>query len=332
MGFDIAHDSLQETAFIVAVVGVSLSIIATSLRFVATKRSGRKPSWEDWFAVLATVFFIFYVVPLLYKSSSHWCFPVLRIMNGRSVLKLHKEDIIKITKVYKPYGSLSRPFVQCVWFLGIVQLMWSIATYVIHYFECTPPARLWNTKLEGTCINSPAFLAGGETPNSLIDFALVGLAIWVVQSLQMKTIVKLKLSTLFAIGGLAGVLGFVKIGQGFGAMNAQKVELMDPIWAVVQQACSIICCCAPIYKPLLPQLGLWDKLLSFGSQTFGSRRSSGSRSKSEAQASLNEAAKSDASVGRIWKQNPTHWVQLDERSASSSPVRQEPYGGMREEV
>jgi len=104
--------------------------------------------------------------------------------------------------LYYRVFSVSRPFVVSVYVLGAIQLCWSIATYIAHWLECDPPARLWNKKIPGHCLNGPVFLAAGETPNSLIDFALVGLAIWVVHSLRMKTAVKLKLSFLFAIGGL----------------------------------------------------------------------------------------------------------------------------------
>lgn len=68
MAFNISHNSLQETCFILAIVGVSLAIIATILRFVAVRIARRKPGWEDWFAVLATFFFIIYVIPLLYRE------------------------------------------------------------------------------------------------------------------------------------------------------------------------------------------------------------------------------------------------------------------------
>lgn len=51
----------------VGIVGVAVAILAIALRFVATNRTGRKPGWEDWFAVLATLFYIFYVVPFLYS-------------------------------------------------------------------------------------------------------------------------------------------------------------------------------------------------------------------------------------------------------------------------
>jgi hypothetical protein len=104
--------------------------------------------------------------------------------------------------LYYRLFSVGRAFVRCIYFLGTVQVLWSIATYLVHYFECNPPARLWNKKIPGTCVNSPAFLAAGETPNSLVDFAMVVMAIWIVQSLKMSTAVKLKLSILFSLGGL----------------------------------------------------------------------------------------------------------------------------------
>ena len=104
--------------------------------------------------------------------------------------------------LYYRVFSVSRRFVYCVYVLGTVQLLWSISTYLVHYFLCTPVKKLWEPKTPGHCINNPVFLAAGETPNSLVDFALVGLAVWMVFSLQMKSSTKWKLSVLFAVGGL----------------------------------------------------------------------------------------------------------------------------------
>ena len=104
--------------------------------------------------------------------------------------------------LYYRIFHIKRAFIYCVWFLGIVQVTWSIATYLVHFLECIPTQKLWNPTVKGHCINSPAFLAGGETPNSLVDFALIGLAIWMVQSLKVRTSVKLKLCGIFIMGGL----------------------------------------------------------------------------------------------------------------------------------
>lgn len=119
MAFEIANEPLQKATFIVAIVGTALSILATVLRFIATKRAARKPSWEDWFAVLATFFFIAYVVPLLWRELQPSCIPLsvfsttsifhirltnfggpeLIFLNGRSLMKLPMVDLVKVIKV-----------------------------------------------------------------------------------------------------------------------------------------------------------------------------------------------------------------------------------------
>lgn len=104
--------------------------------------------------------------------------------------------------LYYRIFNKSRPFVRCVYAVGIIQFGWSIGTYVAHWLECTPPNKLWDPTVPGTCLDAAAFLVGGETINSLLDFVLVGMAVWMVHSLQMKTSVKFKLSGIFALGGL----------------------------------------------------------------------------------------------------------------------------------
>jgi hypothetical protein len=70
----------------------------------------------------------------------------------------------------------------------------------------------------------------------------------------------------------AGILGFVKIAQGYMPMKSEKVALLGPIWASVQQTCSVICCCAPIYRALFPKSGLIHKIsVSFFSRSYVGR-------------------------------------------------------------
>jgi hypothetical protein len=197
---------------------------------------------------------------------------------------------LSILFLYYRLFHINQRFLYCVYALGSIQIAWSIGTTLVHYFECWPTAKLWDSSLQGYCINSEAFLAGGETPNSLVDFALIGLAVWMVHALKsIKTGEKVRLYAIFTIGGLyviltlinvlifttngnsAGILGFVKIGEGFGAESASKVELLDPIWATVQQTCSVICCCAPLYKPLFPDLGIFRSIHSLTSSVFGNK-------------------------------------------------------------
>jgi hypothetical protein len=115
MGLEIANNSLQETCFILAIVGVVLAITATVLRFVAVRLANRKPGWEDWFSILATFFFILYVIPLLYRKlllsfttfvlivdwANYAISLVLSIMNGKTTWTI--TEVVQIKKVYICY-------------------------------------------------------------------------------------------------------------------------------------------------------------------------------------------------------------------------------------
>lgn len=110
----------------------------------------------------------------------------------------------------------------------------------------------------------------------------------------------------------AGILGFVKISEGFGASKKSKVELLDPIWAVVQQTCSIICCCAPVYKPIIPNLGVFEKLQSLSTMIF--TRSSKSGTLPVSIEGGNIGTKEKTAGRKSWK-GTSDWVQLDEVSS-----------------
>lgn len=58
MGFAIYNNSTQLATFIVLIVFTPLGIILTGLRFFAARRGARELSYEDWLAVVATLFSI----------------------------------------------------------------------------------------------------------------------------------------------------------------------------------------------------------------------------------------------------------------------------------
>lgn len=58
---NVFNDSMQGTIFIVIVVLTPLSVIATVLRFLASRVSLRKLGAEDWFALGALLFYLGWV-------------------------------------------------------------------------------------------------------------------------------------------------------------------------------------------------------------------------------------------------------------------------------
>ena len=82
-------------------------------------------------------------------------------------------------------------------------------------FFCRPISKFWENKgpEPAYCLDENAFLIANEVVNSCLDFALTALSIAIVQTrLQKESWVKTKLCLIFMVGGLSGVIGFVKIG------------------------------------------------------------------------------------------------------------------------
>lgn len=59
---DIMSDPAEGEIIIISIIAIPLCLLATILRLVATKRSGRNFGWDDLFAVLALVGFLGYAI------------------------------------------------------------------------------------------------------------------------------------------------------------------------------------------------------------------------------------------------------------------------------
>lgn len=105
-------------------------------------------------------------------------------------------------------------FVKWIYALAAIHVSWFITFFFFLLFLCIPVSKWWdiNGTQPGYCVNGNAFLVPEEAINSALDFAMIVLTVAVVQKLQTKTKIKTKLAFIFMIGGLSGVIGFVKIG------------------------------------------------------------------------------------------------------------------------
>lgn len=112
MAFAIYKNSTQLAQLIVLLIFSPLTILCLVLRFVATRRTKRKLGFEDWMAVLATIFAIlnnlFALLGLFHLKRVFLClFPLTRcpaigVLNGRQIIdevKQSPQDYTAMRKV-----------------------------------------------------------------------------------------------------------------------------------------------------------------------------------------------------------------------------------------
>jgi hypothetical protein len=147
------------------------------------------------------------------------------------------------------YRIFSVKRVYGLWIQGIAALQFAlyIVLVVMQFLQCRPLNKFWQWWSPGDCMPFSTLLLAIEPANSLIDFALVILAMAMIRSLNMKTEAKWKLRFLFGLGGLsvtahpafrpplpllwltrrrAGVFGFLKVGLAYSP--GQQCEWLPP--------------------------------------------------------------------------------------------------------
>lgn len=109
---------------------------------------------------------------------------------------------LSLVALYYRIFNSNRKLVIWLYAIGIMQLGWGIGNFIAHWAQCIPIQGFWDPSVPHICLDNVMFLVIGETIISLLDFTLVGLAIWIVQSLLMSSSVKRKLFVIFTLGGL----------------------------------------------------------------------------------------------------------------------------------
>ncbi|KAJ8123393.1 hypothetical protein ONZ43_g649 [Nemania bipapillata] len=266
----------EEQLFIFSIIVGTACIIATILRFVSTHRAGRKFGLEDWFALGALLSYLTYTVLELIS---------IGLVDGRDIETLSYGELTRLGKVLfatVPFYPLSqffakfsilflyyrifsvRPvFVRWMYIIGIIQLADSIITFFINLFSCIPIAYNWDVTIDGWCLDQAAVFTGTESVNSAVDIAMIVLACFMLVELRLNIWTKLKLSFIFALGGLAGVIGFIRISQFYIIQNEVGVfSATNGFWENAQQATSVVCCCVPVYKNIIPFGNFYTHLAS----------------------------------------------------------------------
>ncbi|KAK4169800.1 hypothetical protein QBC43DRAFT_250539 [Cladorrhinum sp. PSN259] len=273
MAFKVFDEPEHAEGFLVTVIFIPVCILAVAVRFISTVRSGKNIGVENWCAFVGLISFLVYASSFL---------TVLIIMNGRNVfhpggdIPLDKvKTMYKIGYVMMPQSTINqvftklsvlflyrrifyinRTFVKWVYSVGAVLVAWGIVTIFIGLFVCKPVAAAYDPTIKGECLDSQALLAAGVV-NSSIDFVMVGMAVWMVVGLKLPTGTKLRIGILFALGGLSGVIGIVKVASAYGTVGNSP---RNGTWYIAEQATSILCSCAPIYRNLLGEFKCFGRI------------------------------------------------------------------------
>ncbi|KAI1819287.1 hypothetical protein F4861DRAFT_544073 [Xylaria intraflava] len=257
--------------WIVIAAGVLVTIIA-ALRFLATYRRVRVPGLEDWLALAALLAFydvnvtVATIIGLIESKGTDvdpevFAFERKWILVGFYGLFLnYLFTKLSILALYKRVFGVKTAYLAWIYSLAVFEIVWFIAMSILEGLHCRPLNKFWMPETTGFCINESIVIIVLEVPNSLVDFAMVGLVVVMLRPLQVGKADKWKLMVLFGLGASVGILGLIKVGVTYSTAKLYSFTRVAII-SFIQAVLSMFCCCLPAYGAILPRPGAFSRLL-----------------------------------------------------------------------
>lgn len=105
-----------------------------------------------------------------------------------------------VLALYRRIFGIRRSYLYTIYFIAAFQFVFILSLSLLHGLQCRPLARYWDLKVNGTCLPEIYAIAYGSVVDSVIDFAMVVLAMIMIKELQLAKNIKWKLRALFGVG------------------------------------------------------------------------------------------------------------------------------------
>ncbi|KAI4934946.1 hypothetical protein J4E85_002808 [Alternaria conjuncta] len=137
-------------------------------------------------------------------------------------------------------------FRQACLVLGAISVGWTISYVFVCIFQCTPVPRVYNRKLEGTCINFIWHRWSNAVLNILTDLAIFLLPMPIILKLNMSIGSRIGLVALFSIGFficLTTALRMAALPLSLKATEPTWESAPTNLWSFIEAATGVICAC-----------------------------------------------------------------------------------------
>ncbi|KAI8718243.1 CFEM domain-containing protein [Fusarium sp. LHS14.1] len=267
VGYPIESRAHQVKAAAITCAAVAFPIVI--LRCVARLMVTKRLWWDDWTALVATVFLIALLV--LQTQSTDLGFglhfwnvdganvkTIFQIFYATQILYI----LIQVSAKASILAFYSRVFTSRMFRIAV----WSAAAFLIGHgliflglviFQCSPIVSIWNRSLESKCLNLTAIGYAGAVFSIVEDIAILILPIPELLKLQLGGRKKAALLFMFSIGSFACVTSMVRLKYlvSFAStFDATWDNVYVVIWSMIELSCALICASLPALRPLIQML------------------------------------------------------------------------------
>ncbi|KAI1759339.1 hypothetical protein GGR53DRAFT_523934 [Hypoxylon sp. FL1150] len=185
------------------------------------------------------------ITPDQAKQASYW-FNVITIQYGAAICITKLALLWLYRRVFSPCPW--SPFDKTIVSLGVVLILFYTATDIVKIWECAPREKIFDSKIPGSCIDTPMLLVVSGIFNTTTDFILLLLPTKAMWGAHMKLSKKLKVVLAFTFGLCAPAFSLVgTVVRIQGSTNPDKtwVEPQIIVWGLAELTAGLLCVCFP---------------------------------------------------------------------------------------
>lgn len=109
---------------------------------------------------------------------------------------------LSIIALYFRIFGVCTVYARWIYFLTFIHISWAIVMLILQAVPCNPIEKYWRPLMPGWCFSQSVLVIPQEVINSIVDFAMVILALFMIRSLHISRGTKWKLGGLFGLGAL----------------------------------------------------------------------------------------------------------------------------------
>ncbi|KAI2640424.1 hypothetical protein GGS26DRAFT_538109 [Hypomontagnella submonticulosa] len=260
---------------VIPVVAVSLRLWSRALNMSVGRHSTRF-WWDDWVAILATLFVIGQEIVILEWLSigfgrHAWTLPPENVALFAKLLFVsfffyditlflsRASALLFLSRIFPKYTN-SKVFNYALWITHAVNVGWVVSEILAFVFFCDPVARSWDRTIPGTCGVDANLYIGNAVPSVAIDLTILILPLPKVWRLHTSTARKWAITCVFILGYCVIVLSIGRLVTVLITGDALNIDVTYegvPVfyWATAESPITILCVCLPALLPLARHLG-----------------------------------------------------------------------------
>jgi hypothetical protein len=109
---------------------------------------------------------------------------------------------LSVLALFHRIFGINRAYRIWIYIIAGVQTALFVIFCIFEGLQCQPFDRYFDRSIPGTCKDDGLVIISGETPNSLVDFAMVILAMVMIRPRQLPSSTKWRLRALFGLGAM----------------------------------------------------------------------------------------------------------------------------------